>query len=51
MTDNDWLQPIDLRIQQVKQETEQIKRENAAMSALLNLYSTNNGGLKRLAQE
>lgn len=32
-------------------ETEQLKKENAAMSALNNFYSINNDGLKRLAQE
>lgn len=51
MTNDNWFQPIDQRIQQIKQETEQIKNENAAIFALLNLYSTNNAGLKRLAKE
>ena len=49
MSEHDWLEPIDRRIKQVREETENIKRETAALAALHRLYDENRNAMKRLA--
>ena len=49
MSNTDWLEPLDRRIEEVRQETEAIKRETAALAALNHLYANNDEGMKRLA--
>jgi hypothetical protein len=49
MTENDWLKPLDRRIKQVQKETEDIKKETAALAALHRLYAENGDAMKRLA--
>lgn len=49
MSDYSWLEPIERRIKQVKEETEAIKKETAALAALYRLYEENGDGMKRLA--
>jgi len=49
MSEHDWLEPLDLRIEQVREETEKIKQETAALAALNRLYTENADGMKRLA--
>jgi len=49
MSDHNWLEPLDLRIKQVQEETENIKRETAALAALRRLYTQNTNGMKHLA--
>ena len=49
MSEHNWLEPLDRRIEQVKEETEAIKRETAALAALHRLYDENGDGMKRIA--
>jgi hypothetical protein len=49
MSEHNWLEPLDRRIKQVRQETEEIKKETAALAALHRLYAENGEGMKRLA--
>ena len=49
MPEESWLEPLDRRIEQVKEETEAIKKETAALAALRRLYEKNGDGMKRLA--
>jgi len=49
MSEHDWLEPLDRRIKQTREETEAIKRETAALAALHRLYTENADGMKRLA--
>jgi hypothetical protein len=49
MSEHDWLEPLDLRIEQVREKTEKIKRETAALASLNRLYTENADGMKRLA--
>lgn len=49
MSEHDWLEPLDRRIEQVRKETEAIKKETAALAALDRLYIENADGMKRLA--
>jgi hypothetical protein len=42
----DWLEPLDRRIEEVRRETEAIRKANAALKRL---YDNNNEGMKRLA--
>jgi phosphopantetheine adenylyltransferase len=49
MSEHNWLEPIDRRIKQVKEETEAIKKETAALAALYRLYDENGNAMKRLA--
>jgi len=51
MSKYDWLEPLDRRINQVREETENIKRETAALAALHRLYIENADGMKRLADQ
>ena len=46
MSDTDWLEPLDRRIEQVRQETEAIRKANAALKRL---YDNNDEGMKILA--
>ena len=46
MSDDDWLEPLDRRIEEVRRETEAIRKANAALKRL---YDNNNEGMKRLA--
>jgi hypothetical protein len=46
MSDNTWLEPLDRRIEEVRRETEAIKKANAALKRL---YANNDEGMKRLA--
>ena len=46
MSATDWLEPLDRRIEQVRQETEAIRKANAALKRL---YDNNDEGMKRLA--
>jgi len=46
MSDDTWLKPLDRRIEEVRRETEAIKKANAALKRL---YANNNEGMKRLA--
>jgi cation transport regulator ChaB len=46
MLDNTWLEPLDRRIEEVRRETEAIKKANAALKRL---YANNDEGMKRLA--
>ena len=46
MPDNTWLEPLDRRIEEVRRETEAIKKANAALKRL---YANNDEGMKRLA--
>jgi hypothetical protein len=46
MSDTDWLEPLDRRIEETKRETEAIRKANAALKRL---YSSNDEGMKRLA--
>lgn len=46
MSDTDWLEPLDRRIEQVRRETEAIRN---ATAALKRLYASNDEGMKRLA--
>jgi hypothetical protein len=45
MSDTDWLEPLDRRIEEVRQETEAQK----ANAALKRLYDNNDEGMKILA--
>lgn len=49
MPEHDWLEPLDRRIKQTREETEAIRRETAALAALQRLYDQNGDGMKRLA--
>ena len=49
MSNHNWLEPLDRRIKQVREETAAIKRETAALAALNRLYTENADGMKRLA--
>lgn len=49
MSDHDWLEPLDRRIKQVREETEAVKKETAALAALHRLYAENGDAMKRLA--
>jgi hypothetical protein len=49
MSEHNWLEPLDRRIKQVREETEAIKKETAALAALDRLYAQNADGMKRLA--
>lgn len=49
MSDENWLEPLDRRIKQVREETEAVRRETAALAALQRLYDENGDGMKRLA--
>ena len=46
MSDNAWLEPLDRHIEEVRRETEAIRKANAALKRL---YANNNEGMKRLA--
>jgi hypothetical protein len=46
MSDDDWLEPLDRRIEEVRRETEAIRKANAALKRL---YDNNHEGMKRLA--
>lgn len=46
MSDTDWLEPLDRRIEEVRRETEAIRNAN---TALKRLYDNNDAGMKRLA--
>ena len=46
MLDTSWLEPLDHRIEEVRRETEAIRKAN---EALKRLYDDNNEGMKRLA--
>jgi uncharacterized protein YaaN involved in tellurite resistance len=46
MPDDDWLEPLDRLIEEVRRETEAIKKANAALKRL---YANNDEGMKRLA--
>jgi len=46
MLDDSWLEPLDRRIDEVRSETEAIRKANAALKRL---YDTNDKGMKRLA--
>ena len=46
MSDKTWLEPLDRRIEEVRRETEAIKKANAALKRL---YDENANGMKRLA--
>jgi len=46
MSDTDWLEPLDRRIEKVRRETEAIRKANAALKRL---YDVNSEGLQRLA--
>jgi hypothetical protein len=46
MSDADWLEPLDRRIEQVRREAEAIRKANAALKRL---YDNNDEGMKRLA--
>ena len=46
MSDTDWLEPLDRRIEEVRQETEAIQKANAALKRL---YDNNDEGMKTLA--
>jgi hypothetical protein len=46
MFDDDWLEPLDRRIEEVRRETEAIRKANAALKRL---YANNDEGMKRLA--
>jgi hypothetical protein len=49
MPEHNWLEPLDRRIKQVKEETGAIKKETAALAALHRLYDENGNAMKRLA--
>ena len=49
MSENDWLKPLDRRIEQVQKEIEKIKKETAALVALHRLHAENGDAMKRLA--
>jgi cellulase/cellobiase CelA1 len=51
MSEHNWLEPLDRRIKQVREETETIKRETAALAALHRLYTENADGMKQLADQ
>lgn len=44
----DWLEPLDRRIEETKRETETIRKAN---EALKRLYDNNDKGMKRLADD
>jgi hypothetical protein len=46
MSDDTWLEPLDRRIDEVRRETEAIRK---ATAALKRLYANNDEGMKRLA--
>jgi hypothetical protein len=46
MSDDTWLEPLDRRIEEVRRETEAIKKANAALKRL---YANNDEAMKRLA--
>jgi cation transport regulator ChaB len=46
MPATDWLEPLDRRIEEVRRETEAIRKANAALKRL---YANNDEGMKRLA--
>jgi hypothetical protein len=46
MSDTDWLEPLDRRIEEVRCETEAIRKAN---EALKRLYDDNAAGMKQLA--
>jgi hypothetical protein len=46
MSDTYWLEPLDRRIEEVRSETEAIRKANAALKRL---YDNNEEGMKRLA--
>ena len=46
MSDDTWLESLDRRIEEVRRETEAIRKANAALKRL---YANNNEGMKRLA--
>ena len=46
MSDTEWLKPLDRRIDEVRRETEAIRKANAALKRL---YDTNDKGMRLLA--
>jgi uncharacterized membrane protein len=46
MSDDTWLEPLDRPIEEVRRETEAIRKANAALKRL---YDNNHEGMKRLA--